>query len=98
MHSLGKQSEPELDSKKKNNNNISLTEKRLFCWQVVDSHSENKDAATEAETGLDIDESLQDELCELWDMSMNSVRNSHPPNLIPSLIFKRRIKKKKRLT
>ena len=41
--------------------------------QVVDSQNENKDASGETEGGVDIDETLQDELCELWDMSMNSV-------------------------
>ncbi len=47
----------------------------------MDSHNEGKERPEDAEgrtgdaeVGLDIDETLQDELCELWDMSMNSVR------------------------
>ena len=42
--------------------------------QVVDSQSEAKDSSADSEAGgLDISENLQDELCKLWDMSMNSV-------------------------
>ena len=45
----------------------------VLYFQVVDSQNESKDASSETEGGVDIDETLQDELCELWDMSMNSV-------------------------
>ena len=51
---------------------VSSVEHVIF-FQVVDSQNENKDASGETEGGVDIDETLQDELCELWDMSMNSV-------------------------
>ena len=51
---------------------VSSIEHVLFS-QVVDSQNENKDGSGETEGGVDIDETLQDELCELWDMSMNSV-------------------------
>ena len=30
---------------------------------------------TSVEGGVDIDDNLQDELCKLWDMAMNTVRN-----------------------
>ena len=51
---------------------VSSVEHVIF-FQVVDSQNENKDASGETEGYVDIDEALQDELCELWDMSMNSV-------------------------
>ena len=48
--------------------------KQVISFQVVDSQNENKDNSAETEGGVDIDETLQDELCELWDMSINSVQ------------------------
>ncbi|XP_013421718.1 protein saal1 [Lingula anatina] len=39
--------------------------------QEVDKHEENKDQEQETELGTDVDENLQDELCKLWDMSMD---------------------------
>ena len=53
---------------------------------MVDSQNENKDASGETEGGVDIDETLQDELCELWDMSMNSV-NCTIKSALQSKIF-----------
>ncbi|XP_048242098.1 protein saal1-like [Haliotis rufescens] len=38
--------------------------------QEVDKENEGKEAA-ESEFGVDVDEDLQNELCKLWDMSMN---------------------------
>ena len=37
--------------------------------QVIDKQDENSDERS----GLNIDEKLQDDLCKLWDMSMNAV-------------------------
>ncbi|KAI0228746.1 Protein saal1 [Lamellibrachia satsuma] len=39
--------------------------------QAVDSENESKDAKPTYDSGLDLEDSLQDELCNLWDMSMN---------------------------
>lgn len=41
--------------------------------QAVDSENESKDAKPTSDSGLDLEDSLQDELCNLWDMSMNPV-------------------------
>ena len=38
----------------------------------MDAEGEGKES-TVTEAGVDLGESLQDELCKLWDMSMNSV-------------------------
>lgn len=42
----------------------------------MDKENEGKEAA-ESEFGVDVDEDLQNELCKLWDMSMNPVSNLH---------------------
>ncbi|KAK2173514.1 hypothetical protein NP493_870g02016 [Ridgeia piscesae] len=39
--------------------------------QAVDSENESKDAKPTSDSGLDLEDGLQDELCNLWDMSMN---------------------------
>ena len=41
--------------------------------QVVEADGDSKEGV-QTEAGVDVDENLQDELCRLWDMSMNSVR------------------------
>ena len=41
--------------------------------QEVDKEQEGKEGKEETDQGLDVDEDLQNELCKLWDMSMNSV-------------------------
>ena len=41
--------------------------------QAVDAEEHAKDNADTSELGLDLEDSLQDELCKLWDMSMDPV-------------------------
>ena len=41
--------------------------------QTVDKHENSKNDPNYTDTELDIEDSLQDDLCKLWDMSMNSV-------------------------
>ena len=43
----------------------------------MDGHENSKradDIGDSSSAGIDIDDSLQDDLCKLWDMSMNPVR------------------------
>ena len=47
----------------------------MFVLQAVDAEGESKES-TVTEGGVDIGDSLQDELCKLWDMSMNSVSST----------------------
>ena len=44
---------------------------KYFFIQEVDKQNDSRNE--ENEFGVDVDEDLQDELCNLWDMSMNSV-------------------------
>ena len=48
---------------------------RMFItvYQAVDKEENDKEGPQTSEHGVDLDESLQDELCKLWDMSMNPV-------------------------
>jgi len=45
----------------------------MLSVQAVDSENESKDAKPTSDSGLDLEDGLQDELCNLWDMSMNPV-------------------------
>ena len=45
-------------------------------WIILQEVDREQTEGEECEFGLDIDEELQNELCKLWDMSMNPVRSS----------------------
>lgn len=57
----------------------------------MDSETQKKEETEASEFGIDLDDSLQDELCKLWDMAMNPVLTSvhrcifYSVSLVPSL-------------
>ena len=40
--------------------------------QVIEGHEQAKEVSRQSEAGIDISDELQNELCELWDMSMSA--------------------------